>query len=287
MPERVRQLAAEVTADQPTTYDKIRALESWMGEHTTYTLDIPPLPEGADAVEQFLFVDRKGFCEQIASSLAVMLRSAGVPARLGVGYAPGERSWGRDEFVVRGRDAHAWVEVWFPGVGWQAFDPTAEVPLSGEDPGSTIDRFGGWIVVAAVAAGVLATVVLVRRWRRGRVQRWEASLLARLEAEGSRRGRPRRPAETASEYIRALADGVLAAPALHEVAVTLERSIFGPQPARRRTLAPPPRPNGDGRNSWWTKRPAPPPGRPAAGRCRCRFPESAQREAGERPAGGG
>ena len=91
-PERVRALAASVTASAPTRYDKVRALERWMAIHTEYSLDVPALPAGADAVDNFLFVTRKGFCEQIGSSLVVMLRSLGIPARLAVGYAPGERN---------------------------------------------------------------------------------------------------------------------------------------------------------------------------------------------------
>ncbi len=103
-----------------------------MAEHTRYTLDIPPLPAGADAVEQFLFEDRRGFCEQIGTSLVVLLRSLGIPARLGVGYVSGERNPFTGLYEVRASDAHAWAEVWFPGVGWQIFDPTASVPLAGD-----------------------------------------------------------------------------------------------------------------------------------------------------------
>ena len=100
---RVAALAAQIAGDAPTTYDAIRALESWLGENTKYTLDIPPLPAGADTVEQFLFVDKRGFCMQIASSLTVMLRSLGVPARLVTGFAPGEESLLGGEFTVRGK----------------------------------------------------------------------------------------------------------------------------------------------------------------------------------------
>ena len=99
---RVAALAAQIAGDAPTTYDAIRALEAWLGENTKYTLDIPPLPAGADTVEQFLFVDKRGFCMQIASSLTVMLRSIGVPARLVTGFAPGEESLLGGEFTVRG-----------------------------------------------------------------------------------------------------------------------------------------------------------------------------------------
>ncbi|MBW3651770.1 MAG: transglutaminase domain-containing protein, partial [Actinobacteria bacterium] len=105
VPARVRELAAAVTAGAPTTYDKVRALEAWMGDNTTYTLDIPRLPAGADAVDQYLFVDRKGFCEQIGSALVVMLRSLGIPARLAVGYTPGERNPFTGLWEVRGSDA--------------------------------------------------------------------------------------------------------------------------------------------------------------------------------------
>ena len=100
---RAIRLAARVTAEAPTptTRSSSRALDA---RHTTYTLDIPPLPDDADAVDQFLFVDRKGFCVQIASSLTVMLRSIGVPARVGAGFAPGEESLLGGDFTVRARD---------------------------------------------------------------------------------------------------------------------------------------------------------------------------------------
>ena len=84
--------------------------------------------EGVDAVDDFLFVSQRGFCEQIASALTVMLRSQGVPARLATGYLPGERDRVSGVWKVRASDAHAWVEVWFPETGWEAFDPTASVP---------------------------------------------------------------------------------------------------------------------------------------------------------------
>src|SRR5207244_13258611 len=149
-PPPFARLAARITAGAPTTYDAIRALERWLATHTTYTLDIPPLPRGADAVDQFLFVDHKGFCVQIATSMTVMLRSLGVPARLGTGFAPGDESLLGGEFTVRGQDAHAWVEVWFPGLGWQAFDPTADVPLSGDYDGSFLARLVRLVGRAAV-----------------------------------------------------------------------------------------------------------------------------------------
>ena len=67
----------------------MEALIGWIGAHTRYSTDIPPLPPGADTVDEFLFGNRVGFCEQISTSLAVMLRSLGIPAREAVGYVPG------------------------------------------------------------------------------------------------------------------------------------------------------------------------------------------------------
>jgi transglutaminase-like putative cysteine protease len=221
---RVRALAARITANAPTTYDKVRAIETWMSRHTKYTINIPPLPKGADAVDQFLFVDHRGFCEQIGTSLVVMLRSLGIPARLAVGYAQGERNPFTGLYEVRASDAHAWAQVYFPGIGWQSFDPTASVPLAGD---SAINGAGsgawayltahvsipGWAAPAAGAlalAGlivVLAVVVHRRRRRRGAVvvPSWAAERLGELETWGTARGRARAPSESTRRYTAALA----------------------------------------------------------------------------------
>ena len=219
VPDRVAKLARRITHDAPTTYDAVLAIEDWMGSHTTYTLDIPPLPKGADAVEQHLFVDRKGFCMQIATSTAVMLHSLGVPARLGTGFTPGKESILGKDFTVRASDAHAWVEVWFPGVGWQAFDPTADVPLSGEYNGSWLARVWRALQRLAVAVVLLVAVIaffsvraIVRRRRRRREEPWVHRMYRRVEREGRVRGRPRRMNETPQQYLRALSDDALPQP---------------------------------------------------------------------------
>jgi protein-glutamine gamma-glutamyltransferase len=243
----VKKLAADVTASAPTRYDKVRALEAWMGENTQYTLDIPPLPAGADAVDHYLFEDKKGFCEQIASSLVVMLRSLGYPARLAVGYTPGERNPFTGLYEVRADDAHAWTEVWFPDVGWQAFDPTAKVPFAG-DPFSSRAGEGLFQFVsarlpnlpdnAAEGAGVLAalSVIAFGSWGfvKDRVERqraaarrtWAEQVLVRLEETGTKRGRPRRPNETAREYANALRSSVLPDDRLREIGSIVEADAF-------------------------------------------------------------
>jgi protein-glutamine gamma-glutamyltransferase len=249
---RVRELATAITAGASTNYDKIVALENWMGAHTKYTLNIPPLPPGKDAVDQFLFVDHRGFCEQIGTSLVVMLRALGIPARLTVGYATGERNPFTGLYEVRAKDAHAWAEVYFPGIGWQGFDPTAHVPLAGD---SSIDAAGtgalaylsarisipAWapIVVAAlalaIAMAVLGRFVIRRRSRRrDRVEpSWAATRLARLETLGAHRGRARSPGETTPEYAQALARlDPLAQSHLLDIARILDAVMFSPVPER-------------------------------------------------------
>ncbi len=128
LPDRVGDLARRITAGATTEYDRVQAVQSWIRRNTTYDLDVPPDPAGVDAVDHFLFVTRTGFCEQIASSLAVMLRTLGIPARLVTGYGPGERNPLTGYFEVRQSDAHAWVEVFYPGIGWVPYDPTFGVP---------------------------------------------------------------------------------------------------------------------------------------------------------------
>jgi protein-glutamine gamma-glutamyltransferase len=183
--QRTVDLATTLRTPGESTYDTILAYEAWLGANTEYDLDAPVPAAGADAVDDFLFESQLGFCEQIASTLTIMLRSQGVPARLATGYVPGERDRVSGVWNVRGSDAHAWVEVWFPQTGWQPFDPTAEVPLAADAGGETVGgdligalvssigtyrlEIGIAVLVAAVAWGLVSVVALVRyRRRRGR-----------------------------------------------------------------------------------------------------------------------
>lgn len=93
-----------------------------------YTLQPPPV--GDDAIDGFLFSTRRGFCEHFASSFVFLMRAAGIPARLMVGYQGGELNEVESYYVVRQSDAHAWAEVWLDGSGWQIVDPTAAVAPS-------------------------------------------------------------------------------------------------------------------------------------------------------------
>jgi Transglutaminase-like superfamily/Domain of unknown function (DUF4129) len=131
---RVAELAQEITAPYDNPYDKATAIESYLRNYS-YSTDIAAPPDGMDAVEYFLFDVKQGYCDYYASAMAVMLRTIGVPSRLAAGYAPGEMVTGDDKPVysdryrVLERDAHAWVEVFFPTYGWIQFEPTASQPL--------------------------------------------------------------------------------------------------------------------------------------------------------------
>ncbi|HLF69780.1 MAG TPA: DUF3488 and transglutaminase-like domain-containing protein, partial [Actinomycetota bacterium] len=130
LPARVHHLAAELAGPHPTIIAKADAIQRWLRSNTRYKIDIPPQPRGTDAVDHFLFEDRRGYCEQMATAMTVMLRSQGVPARLATGYDSGDRDLLSGYFEVKQSDAHSWVEVYFPGTGWIEFDPTHAVPLA-------------------------------------------------------------------------------------------------------------------------------------------------------------
>jgi transglutaminase-like putative cysteine protease len=234
---RTRELAASATAGAATTLDRIRALETWLGANTRYRLDLPPLPPGADAVDRFLFETRLGFCQQIASALTVMLRTLGVPARLAVGYVPDGQDAVSGEWIVREHNAHAWVEVWWPGVGWQGFDPTAEVPLAPDQGASTpTDRLGSLVPLAGSALAVLALVagglVVAERWRRRpRPRSWVDVAVGRFDAVGALVDQPRAPDETLVEHGDALDRGALAGAGAPPLGRALSAAVFAPSPS--------------------------------------------------------
>jgi hypothetical protein len=128
LPARDRALADQITAGARTEYEAVMAVQSWLQTNTRYDLTVPREPPGVDAVDHFLFDTRRGFCEHIASAMAVLLRTQGIATRIVTGYGPGERNPFTGYYEVRYSDAHAWVEVLYPQVGWVAYDPTFGVP---------------------------------------------------------------------------------------------------------------------------------------------------------------
>ena len=165
--ERTDELARELTRGTSNPYDAVMSLNRHLRAEYTYDLSIPPQRKEMDAVEYFLFEQRRGYCEQFASSLAVMARSLGIPARVTTGYVPGEYNPFTGLREVRASDAHAWVEVYFPGYGWSTFDPTpgfdstpwhyeaASGVQGGRVFGFLAERTGEVLRPAANAAGAL------------------------------------------------------------------------------------------------------------------------------------
>jgi transglutaminase-like putative cysteine protease len=137
VPQRVRDLAIEVTADAVTPYDKAVALEQFLRGYT-YDDQIAAPPPGVDGVDYFLFETQAGYCDYFASAFAIMARAVGIPARVSAGYSQGEYNTEVDAYRVLESDGHSWPEVFFPGYGWVEFEPTASElqivrPHRGED----------------------------------------------------------------------------------------------------------------------------------------------------------
>jgi len=132
---RVRDLGVQIVsaAGAQTPYDKAKAIERWLRQNIQYSESIPTPPQGVDPMEWFLFDEKQGYCNYYATAMIVMLRSQGIPARMAAGFAQGTWDPEQNAFMVRERDAHTWVEAYFPGYGWIEFEPTAdEAPLDRE-----------------------------------------------------------------------------------------------------------------------------------------------------------
>jgi transglutaminase-like putative cysteine protease len=134
-PSDVRAKTREITDGAGTPYDRARALEQFFldpAERFQYSLDVALGPEAQtqSAIREFL-QSRTGFCVQFAGSFAAMARAAGLPARVAVGFTPGDFDSSSGVFRVTSEDAHAWGEVWLAGLGWTRFEPTPASNLPG------------------------------------------------------------------------------------------------------------------------------------------------------------
>jgi transglutaminase-like putative cysteine protease len=130
-PDDRRRQALAITATAATPWDKAVALQRFFTDGSfTYDLDVRP-GDGPSAIDDFL-TTRRGFCQQFAAAFAALARASGLPSRVVVGFTPGSFDPSTEEYVVRGRDAHAWAEVWFAGLGWRTFEPTPAGPAPGQ-----------------------------------------------------------------------------------------------------------------------------------------------------------
>ena len=127
---RIKELAAEITANTQTPFEKAIFITSYLRETIKYAPTIPEPPKNKNPLEWVLFEYKQAYCVYYASAEVLMLRSVGVPARMAVGFAQGEYERDSNKYVVRRLDAHAWPEVYFPDIGWVEFEPTAgQAPL--------------------------------------------------------------------------------------------------------------------------------------------------------------
>jgi protein-glutamine gamma-glutamyltransferase len=120
---RVSQLASQITASADNAYDKAAAMEHYLQTNFGYTLQMPQVPP-SDPIANFLFERKAGHCEYFASAMAIMLRTIGIPSRIVNGFRGGEFNEVSGKYIIRARNAHSWVEAYFPGSGWVSFDPT-------------------------------------------------------------------------------------------------------------------------------------------------------------------
>ncbi len=192
VPERVLSLARDLTATEPTPYDRAEAIERYLRSFP-YTLNLPTPPQDRDITEYFLFELKKGYCDYYATAMVVLSRAAGIPARLVTGYVGGAFDPDHNTYLVTADLAHSWVEVYFPEYGWIIFEPTggrpainrpAEPlppdPLAGESPAidplvsqtkpfqlprSVFLYLGPVLLAILAAAAVLADYVLLSRSR--------------------------------------------------------------------------------------------------------------------------
>jgi transglutaminase-like putative cysteine protease len=155
-PPEITQIAQAWTTDALTPYDKVIAIQqkfNGVGSEFTYDQTVEPRNDSS-ALLDFLQNTKKGFCQQFASSMAVMLRSIGIPARVAVGFTAGTFDDATDSLRVTTENAHAWVEVLFPGYGWLTFEPTpgrqdvAAYPYTDPTVGEcTLDKNGDCIPI--------------------------------------------------------------------------------------------------------------------------------------------
>ena len=135
LPPDIKQLTQSLTSGMTTEYDIVVTVENYLKLNYPYATEGIPVPgPRQDYVSQFLFDSKKGYCNNFSSSMAVMLRTIGIPTRWVTGFTAGTMDpqyTGKDQrFVVTNADAHSWVEVYFPTVGWIPFDPTPQFDMT-------------------------------------------------------------------------------------------------------------------------------------------------------------
>jgi protein-glutamine gamma-glutamyltransferase len=260
-------LAQRLRRQADTQEDLVQAVLSYLRRDFSYS-ETPP--RAAYNLEGFLFDAKSGYCQQFSGAMALLLRMAGVPARVVTGFTSGSLDTKTREYVVRDLDAHSWVEVWYRGIGWVTFDPTpADAPprsqpdeatgptgagasvgppgLGGDVPsdpgrrGLAAEEGTSWVLIvlatlAAVALVAGGALLWVRRRRRAGTPA-SAVAVAELERALRRSGRPPGPGTT----LRALEERFARSPAAVGYVRAVRDLRYGgrpgaPTPAQRRGL---------------------------------------------------
>jgi len=222
IPERVRQKAQEIVteAGAVTRYDKARAIETYLRTYE-YDLDVEPPPLDADIVDYFVFSAQRGYCDYSATAMTVMLRAVGVAARYASGFGMGTYDFTQQAYVVLGSNAHAWTEVYFPGLGWLEFEPTpiqriftfeaGSAPYapfeygeeSADEPAAQGIPLWAWgLGLALVMAFVIVWPPRWFRRKRGDGRRMVLGVYRRLVRSARWAGLEPRAGQTPSEYLR-------------------------------------------------------------------------------------
>jgi transglutaminase-like putative cysteine protease len=230
---RLLSLAWRLSAGETSELAVVRRVEDYLlqGGRFRYTTDVAE--PSAEPLLDFLFTTHAGYCQHFAGAAALLLRLAGVPTRVVAGFATGVPS-GPNAWAVRDEDAHAWIEVYFPGVGWVPFNPTPSVAPADVAAGLDVLRVnragaggsGGLAVVLGAGAAVLAILAfVVRRGRRGRRDPAAelCEVLARLVPEAARAGTTLRELRPALVEI---------GPRTEALALVAERARFAADPSR-------------------------------------------------------
>jgi protein-glutamine gamma-glutamyltransferase len=255
LPARVTALAASLVVGTGSRLAAVNAVDNYLRTNEKYNLNSPE-PGSDDAVDDFLFVSHQGFCEQFATAAVVMLRSQGIPARLVTGYVNGDLTTTAGERIFRGSDAHAWVQVFYPGVGWVNSDPTAGA-IAQVNGHSTRQRIGSaltalwhrvpggrWGALGGLAIALVLGVALAdvgRRWLRRRrrfsgVDRGRSGdgpiLAAYLRLDVALHGleRGRAPTESLGELAGRLGGFVASVSEVAMAMSCLERETYGVDP---------------------------------------------------------
>jgi transglutaminase-like putative cysteine protease len=202
---RIPKLAEELTSRSKNNIERAAAIESYLFRFK-YTLELPS-EKVKDPLANFLFVRKEGHCEYFASAMAIMLRTLGIPSRIVTGFHGGEFNELTGNYIIRAKDAHSWVEAYFPGVGWVTFDPTP----AGAEPAITVwtrlqlyvdamrEFWREWVVnydfmhqqrlgTAALSAGTKA----VERFRLWTHRQYERMMMLARKSQDSLQNSPRK-----------------------------------------------------------------------------------------------